>query len=85
MKHLATHHFSTYIVFYYLNIVSLAWWWSQHSGGRFFEFEDNLIYRLSSRIARATQRNCIEIEGGGEKKKRGKEIEYSEETNFQLF
>jgi hypothetical protein len=37
-------------------------WESQHLGGRgrrISEFEANLVYRVSSRITRATQRNPV--------------------------
>jgi hypothetical protein len=40
-----------------------VWWQSQHSGGRggqISEFEASLVYRVSSRTAKATQRNCLE-------------------------
>jgi hypothetical protein len=45
---------------------------SQHSGGRgrwISEFKASLVYRVSSRTARATQRNPV-----SEKKKKKKEI-----------
>ena len=47
---------------------------SKHSGGRgrgISEFEDSLIYKVSSRTARETQRNSVS-EG---KKKRNRKIE----------
>jgi hypothetical protein len=37
-------------------------WWSKHSGGRgrlISEFEASLVYRVSSRTARTTQRNPV--------------------------
>jgi hypothetical protein len=37
-------------------------WWRTHSGGRgrqISEFEASLVYRVSSRTARATQRNPV--------------------------
>jgi hypothetical protein len=45
--------------------MSRAWWprlWSQHSGGwgrRISEFQASLIYKVSSRTARAIQRNPV--------------------------
>jgi hypothetical protein len=50
---------------------------SQHSGGRgrrISEFEASLVYRGSSRTARATQRNPV----SGEKKRTDMEATYSE-------
>jgi hypothetical protein len=51
---------------------------SQHSGGRgrwIFEFEASLVYRVSSRTARATQRNPVWKSPPPPKKKNRGEIE----------
>jgi hypothetical protein len=50
---------------------------SQQSGGRgrqISEFEASLVYRMSSRTARATQRNPTSTPPPPKKKKRKKEI-----------
>jgi hypothetical protein len=47
---------------YFLAGLGGARLWSQHSGGRgrrISEFEASLVYRVSSRTARATQRNPV--------------------------
>jgi hypothetical protein len=48
---------------------------SQHSGGRgrwIFEFEASLVYKVSSRTARATQRNPVSKNQKKKKKKKPK-------------
>jgi hypothetical protein len=53
-------------------VQSWAWWFlSQHSGGRgrqISEFEASLVYKVSSRAARTTQRNPVSKK---KKKKKG--------------
>jgi hypothetical protein len=52
---------------------------SKHSrarGRQISKFEANLVYRVSSRTARATQRNSIL--GGGEEREKGKKKEKRE-------
>jgi hypothetical protein len=49
------------IIFQFKNKMSRAWW-PQHSGGRgrrISEFEASLVYKVSSRTARAIQRNPV--------------------------
>jgi hypothetical protein len=44
------------------SFLSQAWWHTQHSGGRgrrISEFEASLVYKVSSRTARAIQRNPV--------------------------
>jgi hypothetical protein len=54
--------------------------WSQHLGGRgrqISEFEASLVYKMSSRIARATQRNPV---SKNQKKKKKRKINRTMET-----
>jgi hypothetical protein len=47
--------------------------WSQHSGGRgrrISEFEASLVYKVSSRTARATEKPCLKKKTKEKKKKK---------------
>jgi hypothetical protein len=55
--------------------------WKEEAGG-FLEFEVNLVYRMSSRTARAIQRNPVL--GKKKKKKRKKERKKEKEKQRQV-